>query len=195
MKKMMNMIIMMKDMMKKNKQELNTAVKVTFKDGSIQEYSSLEEASKGTGLSETAIKIRCNKSRQGSENKKDKIHCMWIDDYTFRSFQAKKSKSKGSKFEYDVIKDLTNLGFEGLQTSRGESKTLDNKKIDVYDSNNVLDFYIQCKHTTNTPSIVKLNNEVGLKDKPLAIFWKAAGEIDKEFVIIPKEYFYKLIKK
>lgn len=174
---------------------MNTAVRVTYKDGTIQEYPSLEETSRATGLSESAIKIRCNKSRQGSMNKKDKIHCMWVDDHTFRSFQAKKSKSKGSKFEYDIIKDLTALGFEGLQTSRGESKNLDNMKIDIYDPNNVLDFYIQAKHTANTPSIIKLNNEVGLKDKPLAIFWKSAGEVNKEFVIIPKDYFYKLIAK
>lgn len=179
----------------KKSQNLNTAVKVTFKDGTIQEYPSLEEASNATGLSESAIKIRCNRSRQGGSNKKDKITCMWIDDHTFRSYQAKKSKQKGSGFEYKIIKELTELGFEGLQTSRGESKNLDNKKIDVYDSNNVLDFYIQCKHTANTPSIVKINEEVGLKDKPLAIFWKPATEINKEFVIIPKDYFYKLIKK
>lgn len=174
---------------------MNTAVKVIFNNGTTQEYSSLEEASKATGLSESAIKIRCNKSRQGSMNKKDKITCMWVDDHTFRSFQAKKSKSKGSKFEYDIIKDLTALGFEGLQTSRGESKNLDNMKIDICDPNNVLDFYIQAKHTANTPSIIRLNNEVGLKDKPLAIFWKSAGEVNKEFVIIPKDYFYKLITK
>ena len=179
----------------KKSQNLNTAVKVIFKDGTIQEYPSLEEASNATGLSESAIKIRCNRSRQGGSNKKDKITCMWVDDHTFRSYQAKKSKSKGSNLEYKVIKELTELGFEGLQTSRGESKNLDNKKIDVYDPNNVLDFYIQCKHTANTPSIVKINEEVGLKDKPLAIFWKPATEINKEFVIIPKDYFYKLIKK
>ena len=80
----------------KKSQNLNTAVKVTFKDGTIQEYPSLEEASNATGLSESSIKIRCNRSRQGGSNKKDKITCMWIDDHTFRSYQAKKSKQKGS---------------------------------------------------------------------------------------------------
>ena len=128
-------------------------------------------------------------------NKKDKITCMWIDDHTFRSYQAKKSKSKGSGLEYKIIKELTELGFTGLKTSRGESTNMDNMKIDVCDPNNVLDFYIQSKNTANTPSIVKINNEVGLKDKPLAIFWKPSTEVNKEFVIIPKEYFYKLITK
>lgn len=182
-------------MVMKKSQNLNTSVRITYKDGTVKEYSSIKEASEDSGLSESAIKIRCNKSRQGGSNKKDKISCMWIDDHTFRSYQAKKSKSKGSNLEYKIIKELTELGFTGLKTSRGESKSLDNAKIDVSDPNNVLDFYIQAKNTTNTPSIVKINEEVGLKDKPLAIFWKPATEVNKEFVIIPKDYFYKLISK
>ena len=70
-----------------------------------------------------------------------------------------------------------------------------NSKIDVVDTENVLGFYIQAKHTANTPSISKLNKEVGLKDKPLAIFWKVANVSNEEYVIVPKDYFYKLIKK
>ena len=58
-----------------------------------------------------------------------------------------------------------------------------------------MDCYIQAKHTANTPSISKLNKEVGLKDKPLAIFWKVANTQNEEYVIIPKNYFYKLITK
>lgn len=61
-------------------------------------------------------------------------------------------------------------------------------------------FYVQCKKTKNTPSIQKLNEEVGLKDKPLAIFWakQENREVNMvtsgEYVIIPKEFFYTLIK-
>ena len=177
-------------------QNLNTAVKITFeKTGTSKEYSTIEEASEDTGLSIASIKMRCNKFREGSSNKKDKIHCMWLDDHTFRHYSAKRSKNKGSKFELDIIRELTNLGFTGLKTSRNESRTLDNSKIDVVDTENVLDFYIQAKHTANTPSISKLNKEVGLKDKPLAIFWKVANVSNEEYVIVPKDYFYKLIKK
>ena len=177
-------------------QNLNTAVKITFeKLGTTKEYSTVEEASKDTGLSITSIKMRCNKFREGSSNKKDKIHCMWLDDHTFRHYSAKRSKNKGNKFELDIIKELTNLGFNGLKTSRSESRTLDNSKIDVVDTENVLDFYIQAKHTANTPSISKLNKDVGLKDKPLAIFWKIANVSNEEYVIVPKDYFYKLIRK
>ena len=182
--------------MKKN-QNLNTAVRITYKDGSTQEYLSIEEASKASGLSESAIKIRCNKSRQGSTNKKDRISCMWIDDHTFRHYNAKKSRSKGNNYELRIIKELTELGFNGLVTSRSESRRLDDSKIDIVDTENVMDCYIQCKATANVPNISKINKEVGMKDKPLAIFWNKQNNstVQEEFVVIPKEYFYKLIKK
>lgn len=80
----------------KKSQNLNTSVEVTFKDGSKKIFSSLKEAADNTGLSEAALKIRANKSRAGSANKKDKIHVRWISDTTFRSYQAKKSKNKGN---------------------------------------------------------------------------------------------------
>lgn len=76
--------------------EMNTAVEITFKNGDKKIFNSLEEAAINSGLSESAIKIRCNKSRQGSCNKKDKINCKWVDDHTFRHYQAKKSRNKGS---------------------------------------------------------------------------------------------------
>lgn len=176
---------------------MNTAVRVTFKDGSIKEYNTIEEASEATGLSVASIKIRCNKSRQGSMNKKDKITCMWIDDHTFRYYNAKKSRSKGNNYELRIIKELTELGFNGLVTSRSESKRMDDAKVDIVDTENIMDCYIQCKATANTPNISKINKEVGKKDRPLAIFWNKQNNstIQEEFVIIPKNYFYKLITK
>ena len=63
-----------------------------------------------------------------------------------------------------------------------------------------MNFYTQTKSTQNTPSIKKINEEVGRKDKPLAIFWNAQEKREVniisvgEYVIIPKEYFYELIK-
>lgn len=51
------------------------------------------------------------------------------------------------------------------------------------------------------PSVKKLNEEVGRKDKPLAIFWNAQEKRDVnivsvgEYVVIPKEYFYELLRK
>jgi hypothetical protein len=75
-------------------------------------------------------------------------------------------------------------------------------KIDIFDMDNVLPFYVQCKKTQTTPSIKKLNDDVGKKDKPLAIFWNAQhkkeGNVNitskGEYVLIPKDLFYNLLK-
>jgi hypothetical protein len=175
---------------------LDTSVIITYKDGSVETYASLEEASAKSGLSESAIKIRCNKSRDGSTNKKDKINCKWVSDTTFRSYQAKKSKSKGNKFELDIIKELTELGYKGLMSSRSQNRNLDNSKIDIAETIDKLPFYIQCKATLNTPNIETISNECPLKDKPLIIFWRKqkVNSISSDYVILPKEVLYNLLK-
>lgn len=175
---------------------MDTSVEITYSDGSIKQYSSLEEASKESNLSEAAIKIRCNKSRQGSANKKDKIHCKWINDTTFRSYQAKKSKNKGSKYELEIIKELSELGYKGLVSSRSQNRSLDNAKIDIAETEDKLPFYCQCKATANTPNIEDISESCPYKDRPLIIFWKKQreGSISKDYVLMPKELLYKLLK-
>jgi len=90
---------------------------------------------------------------------------------------------------------------ENICTSRSESKKLDDAKIDVADPDNVMEFYIQAKSTQNTPSIKQINEEVGLKDKPLVILWNAQEKREVncisvgKYAIIPYEYFKKLIIK
>ena len=175
------------------RKQLNTAVRVTFKDGTIKEFSSLEEASTETGLSESAIKIRCNKSRQGSTNKKDKIHCQWVDDTTFRSYQAKKSKNKGSAFEGEIVNNLKELGFDVCR-SASESKKLDNAKVDIAGD---CFFAIQAKNTQNLPNYFTIRESCPDK-RPLALLWKKVGEVGSiskgTLAIIPVEYFYELLK-
>ena len=82
--------------MRKSQKILDLSVEITYPNGKKEVYVDLEQASLASELSEAAIKIRCNKSRAGSANKKDKIHCRWISDTTFRSYQARKSKNKGN---------------------------------------------------------------------------------------------------
>ena len=144
-------------------------------------------------MSIQAIKIRANKNSEP----KDKIKVEWLDISTKRHFMAKKNRSKGNNYELQVIKELTELGFSGLKSSRSESKNLDNSKIDIVDTENVLDCHIQCKATKNTPNIESITKECPLKDKPLIIFWKKQndGTTNSEFVLLPKEYYYKLINK
>lgn len=175
------------------KKQLNESVKVTDKKGNSTIYNSLEEASEGCGLSVQALKLRANKNSVP----KDGIAVEWMDEHTKRSYKAKQSKRKGSNYELQIIKELTELGYSGLKSSRNESKRLDDMKIDVADTENVLDFYTQCKKTKNYPNAEQIMNDCPLKNKPLVIFWhkEEASTNYKDFVILPKDYFYSLIKK
>ena len=106
--------------------DLNTSCRATFKDGTTQEFNSIEEASESTGVSIAAIKIRCNKP---GATGKDKITFEWLDIFTKRHYQAKKSKNKGSAFETEVINHLKEIGYTGCVRAAGESKKADNNKI------------------------------------------------------------------
>lgn len=175
------------------KKQLNTAVKVTDRSGNSCIYDTIEKASEMTGLSVQALKLRANKN----SIPKDKIRVEWMDEHTKRSYKASQSKRKGNGYELKIIHELTDLGFEGLKSSRSESKNLDNAKIDIADTMGVLDCYIQCKRTKNTPNIESISDACPYKDKPLVIFWnKESDNIhNNEYILMPKEYFYKLLIK
>lgn len=113
-----------------------------------------------------------------------------------------KNRRRGHSYETKIVKELKEITRDGeLCTSRSESKKLDDKKIDIADPNDVLPFYCQLKATQATPQIKKLNKEVGLKDKPLVIFWNAQEARDKkqvsvgEYCIMPKDFFYDLLSE
>lgn len=177
----------------KQKKELNTSVKITDKRGNSSVYESLEQASEMTGLTVAALKIRANKN----SIPKDGIKVEWIDEHTKKSYKASQNKRKGNAYELKIIHELTDLGFEGLRSSRSESRNLDNAKIDIADTLGVLDFYGQCKRTKNTPNIETISESCPYKDKPMIIFWSKESDkqSNNEYVLMPKSYFYKLLKK
>lgn len=183
-------------MAKKSQKQLDTSVRITYKDGSVSEYDSLTSASEASGLSESAIKIRCNKSRQGGSNKKDKITCMWINDTTFRSYQAKKSKNKGSAWESEVVEMLNSLGYETCR-SAGESKRLDDSKVDIADLKGDLDVAIQCKYTQNLPNYFKLRESCP-DPRPFCLLWKKVADMgsisEGSVAVIPSDFFFELLQ-
>lgn len=122
---------------------------------------------------------------------------IWADPAVRRSKQASKSRNKGKKYELDIIHELTDLGYRGLKSSRSESKNLDNAKIDIAETEDKLPCYIQCKATSNTPNIEGIMEACPYKDRPLVVFWKKqkVNARQPEFVMLPKEFFYRLIKK
>lgn len=172
---------------------LNTAVKITDKGGNTYIYDSIEKAAEMTTLSVQALKMRANKN----SIPKDGIKVEWMDEHTKRSYKASQSKRKGNGYELKIIHELTDLGFEGLRSSRSESRNLDNAKIDIADTLGVLDFYGQCKRTKNTPNIEAISEACPYKDRPLIIFWNKESDRQQnnEYVLMPKEYFYKLLIK
>lgn len=178
---------------KQNLQQ-NTSIEVTYKDGSIEIFETIELASEKTGLTINSIKSRANKPGSGSKSK-DGMTFIWADPNVRKSRQASRNRKKGQKYELDIIHQLTNLGFKGLKSSRAESKNLDNAKIDIAETEDHLSCYIQCKAVTNTPNIENIISACPIKDRPLVIFWKKqkVNEKQPEFVLMSKEYFYELL--
>lgn len=176
--------------------ELNLSCRATYKNGDTQDFDTIENASEVTGLSVAAIKIRCNK--KGCSGK-DGTLFEWLDEHTKKSFQARKSKAKGSALEYEVVKKLKEIGYEGCVTAKGESKKVDNNKIDIIDTNGELGINIQCKHYANTPSYFTIRDQCSDKSKPFVIIWKKSAEEGSvspgTIAMIPVDLLYNLIKK
>ena len=72
------------------------------------------------------------------------------------SLKKKRSKSysrtKGHSYETKIAKEFRELGYTGVVTSRSESKSMDDKKVDLIDTEGKLPYYVQLKKTQNTPS-------------------------------------------
>lgn len=113
---------------------------------------------------------------------------------------GKYNRTRGNNFETKIARELRELGYTGVVTSRSESKNMDNNKIDIIDTDNKLPCYLQLKKTIAYPSYFKIYEQCSLKDKPFCIIWAAQEKKEKnictkgELVILPKEYFYELIK-
>lgn len=134
---------------------------------------------------------------------KKQIEKEWTEEKPKKKKAGSYSKNKGNAYERQIVNELKELtGNENISTSRSSSKKLDDMKIDINDEDKILPCYFQLKKTQTTPSIKKLNTEVGKLDKPLCIIWNAQekkeGNVNitsmGEFAIIPKEFFYELLK-
>lgn len=173
-----------------SKIQLNTSVKVTDKSGKETIYDCLESASEATGLSIQALKIRANKNTIP----KDKICVEWVDDHTKRSYQSKKSRVKGKDLEYRVRDRLRNIGYTGCERSAGESKKLDNSKIDICDTEGNLPINIQVKNYANTPNYFNIKEECPDKSKPFCLCWKKNTlTTDNIVYFVPEDFFYELL--
>lgn len=110
------------------------------------------------------------------------------------------SKNKGSAYERKIAKELRELGFTGVVTSRSESKSKDDDKIDLIDKDGYLPIEIQLKSTQATPSYFKIREESSVDNKKFVIIWAKQEKKETnictvgECAIISKELLYELIK-
>lgn len=115
---------------------------------------------------------------------------------------ANRNRTAGNNFERETVNDLKELGFEGMVTSRSESRNMDNSGVDVFDTSGEFPFYIQNKVYKSYPKLDELiNGEVVRKDKPMLVFHRKVTKkgsrfyTDDDFVSMKKETFYNLLKQ
>lgn len=82
----------------------------------------------------------------------------------------KRNRTRGHDYERLIANELRELGFPQVCTSRSESKSMDDKKVDLIDPEGKLYFYPQLKATINTPDYFGIAKGCPLKDKPFVIF-------------------------
>ena len=114
---------------------------------------------------------------------------------------GKTNRRRGNNYELQIVKELKDLGFECVVTSRSESKAKDNDKVDIIDKCGQLphDMQIQIKKTASTPSYFKIREESSVPNESFVIVWnkrkraKVNMVSEGEAVIMDKNLFYKLI--
>lgn len=157
-------------------------------------YPSLEEAAMVTGLSAAAIKLRANNGSTG----KDGYAFQWVSDITARHFRAKKSKTKGRNLEYEIVDKLKGVGYANVCRSAGESRRLDNDKVDIADPSGELPVAIQAKHYANFPNYFEIRSQCP-DPRPFVMIWKKSAREGRQsegtVAIMDADYFYKLIAK
>ena len=110
-------------------------------------------------------------------------------------------RNNGHRYETKIAQELRNLSLTDVVTSRSESKSMDDKKVDLVDRSGKLPCYIQLKNTVNTPQYHAIKKECPLKDKPFIVIWNKQVKKEKVFgsagevVIMDKDFFYELLSK
>lgn len=112
-----------------------------------------------------------------------------------------RNRSAGIKAEQKIAQELRDLGFDGVVTTRAESKNLDDQGVDLMQTRSakqLLPCYIQVKKTVQTPKISELIKElekpvivVHIKEEKRGSRFYETGE----YVYMDKNFFYKLLKK
>lgn len=112
----------------------------------------------------------------------------------------KNNKRRGSDYERQIAKELRELGYTEVVTSRSESKAMDDAKVDLIDKEGKLPFNAQIKRCIKYPNYIEIEKSCPLKDKPFVLFWNVQKATESTFrsegeiVVLDKRFFYELIK-
>lgn len=110
------------------------------------------------------------------------------------------SKNKGNRYEQKIARELREIGYTGVKTSRTQNKEADNNKVDIVDTENKLPVNIQIKKTQSIPSYFKIREESTVDPKTFCIIWAKQEKKEKnictigEVAIVSKEFFYELLQ-
>lgn len=110
------------------------------------------------------------------------------------------SRTKGHNYETKIVRELRELGFKNVVTSRSESRATDDNKVDIIDKDNKLPCHIQLKCTQSIPSYFKIRSESTVDPEKFVIIWSKQEKREVniisvgEAVIMDKSFFYELIK-
>lgn len=115
---------------------------------------------------------------------------------------GKQNKQRGNNFERKIAKDLRDLGFTQVVTSRSESKSTDDNKVDIIDKGKQLpfDMQIQTKKTSSTPPYFSIREQSTVDNESFVIIWSKTERKGEKMmtigdcVMMDLKMFYKLIK-
>lgn len=112
------------------------------------------------------------------------------------------NRTRGHRAEQRVVKELKDLGFSGVCSSRSESKAADDNKQDIIDKNNELpfDMTIQVKHQIQYPPYFRIREESTRDNSSFVILWDKQEPREKNIITVGRcaimdiDLFYNLIK-
>ena len=97
----------------------------------------------------------------------------------------------------EIVNKLKEIGYSGVCRAAGESKKLDNSKVDIADVNNELEIAIQAKCTKNLPNYYTIRENCP-DSRDLVLIWKKVAEensISKgTLALVPIDLFYEMLK-
>ena len=103
--------------------------------------------------------------------------------------RGKSARDKGNQYERKIVIECKQLGFEKALTSRNESKTKDDAKVDLCFTD---PFNIQCKAVEKLGSYFDILDSMPEDENYNVIFHKK--NFKGEIVVLRQEDFYEIIK-